>query len=324
MKIFLRRAFCAGCLTLAAVAVHAQGTWPTKPVRLMVPSAAGSAPDIIARIIGDKLTVMWGHSVVVENKPGAGGLIALTSVKMAREDGHGFVFAPAAVYTVSPYVYKSDRVDVVRDFVPVAMIGVGPMMAAVSVTSPAETLADVVAMARKNPGEFVVATPSQYTLPHLAVETLSRTAGVPLRPVPYANSGQSIAAVVSGDAQMLIDGVPAIDPMIKGKRLKPIAVFSEGRLPDRPQLPSANETYPSLVFNGWFGVVALQGTDAKTIERVNRDINSVIAMPDVVAKLQSLAVYPRAMTPTEFGAYWSSERMRWEKVLRDIGAPVAQ
>lgn len=154
---------------------------------------------------------------------------------------------------------------------------------------------------------------------------LARAAGVPLRSVPYSNSGQSISAVVGGDAQMLIDGVPPLDPMIKGNRLKAVAIFSEGRVPNRPQLPAASETYPGLVINGWFGVVAPQGTGAAAIQRVNRDLATVLAMPDVISRFDTFGVYPKTMTPAQFGSYWAAERTRWEKVLRDVGAqPVAQ
>ncbi len=321
-----RRALCAAALAIAAIGSPAQSNdWPTKPVRWMLPAAAGTAPDIMARVIGDKLGAMWRQPVVIENKPGAGGLIGLTGVKTGEKDDHTFVFAPASVYTLTPYLYKSAHVDLVRDFVPVAMIAVGPMMIAVSATSPADSLSDLIAIARRDPDKFVVATTTQYSLPHLATDVLARAAGVPLRSVPYANSGQSIAAVVSGDAQMLIDGIPPIEAMVKGKRLKAVAAFSDGRLPDRQQLPAVAETYPALVINGWFGVVALQGTSAKAIERLNRDIGSVLAMPDVQAKFEAFGVYPKPMSPAQFGSFWSDERKRWEKVLQDLGAqPLVQ
>ena len=324
----LKRCACvAAALLLAASSMiaQAQAGWPAKPVRLIVPSAPGTAPDIMARLLGEKLGRIWNQQVIVEDKPGAGGLIGLAGVKNGDKDDHVFVFAPASVYTLTPYMFKSAIVDIVRDFVPVAMIGVSPMMAAVSVDSPANTLAEVIALAKKDPDKFVVSTTTQYSVPHLAVDMLGRAAGTPLRAIPYSSSGQSIAAVVGGDAQMLIDGVPPIDPMVKGKRLKAIAIFSEARVPNRPALPAAAETYPSLVINGWFGVVALRGTSAAAIERVNRDMATVLAMPDVVERLDALGVYPKTMTPAQFGEYWSGERARWEKVLKDAGAqPVLQ
>ena len=320
-----------GALALAALSLFASGElaqaqeWPTKPVRLMVPGAPGVAPDIMARLLGEKLGKIWNQPVIVENKPGAGGLIGFAAVKNGEKDDHAFVFAPASAYVLTPYMYKSASVDVVKDFVPVAMVGISPMMAAVSVDSPANTLADVLAMAKKDPDKFVVSTTAQFTVPHLAVDMISKAAGVPLRAIPYTSSGQSISSVLGGDAQMLIDGVPPIDPMIKGKRLKAVAIFSESRVANRKDLAAAAETYPSLVINGWFGVVALRGTSAAAIERVNKDLGTVLAMPDVVERLDTLGVYAKTMAPAQFGTYWIDERAKWEKVLKDVGAqPVLQ
>ena len=313
------------CIAVALAALTANAgaqsrPWPTKPVRMVLPSAAGTAPDIIARSVAEKLSIRWGQPVVVDNRPGAGGLIGLTAVKQGAPDSHVFVLAPASVYAMTPFMYKSPNVDLVRDFVPVGLVGVGPMMVAVASDSPAQTLADVVAMARKAPDRFVMATTSQYSLPHLAADLLGKAAGVPLRPVTHTNSGQSISAVIGGDAQALIDGIPPIDAMLKSKRLKAIAVFSERRLESRPDLPTVAETYPALVINGWFGIVAPKGTDPAAIERVNRDLAAVVSLPDVVARFETLGIYARPMSPDQFGAYWNDERIRWEKALVDTGA----
>lgn len=321
-----RHCACLAAALLFSTSVAAQGPgWPVKPVRLIVPAAPGTAPDIMARLIGDKLAKIWNQPVIVEDKPGAGGLIGLAAVKSADKDGHVFAFAPASTYTLTPYMFKSTTVDVVNDFVPVGMVGMSPMMAAVSAQSPANTLAEVLALARKDPEHFVVSTTAQYTVPNLAVDMLSRAAGVPLRAIPYSASGQSISSVVAGDAQMMIDGVPPIDPMIKGGRLKAVAIFSESRLANRPQLEAATETYPGLVINGWFGVVALRGTPAAAIERFNQDLGAVLAQPDIIERLETLGVYVKAMPPAQFGSYLADERTRWEKVLKDVGAqPVLQ
>lgn len=326
MNTFRCKEIAAGFVLAACLAGTAHAaSWPSRPVRLMLPSAAGAAPDIMARLLGDKLSRIWGQPVIVENKPGAGGLVGLAAVKSAERDDHMLVFTPASVLTLTPYMYKSSQVDIVHDFQPVAMVGISPMMAAVSAASPANTLADVLAMARRQPDSFVVSTTFLYSVPNLAVDMLSRAAGVPLRAVPFSSSSQSIAAVVGGDAQMLIDGVPPIEPMIKGGRLKAVAMFSDGRVPKRPDLPAASETYPSLVINGWFAVVAPQGTSRAAIERVNRDLASVLAERDVIDRLDTLGVYPKPMSTDEFGAYWKAERARWEKVLRDVNAqPVQQ
>lgn len=326
MTSFKRRTaltVCASALLACSVAqaqTAAPAAWPTKPVRLWVPSPAGTAPDIVARVLGDKLSKLWGQPVIVENRPGAGGMIGLGAIKSGTQDDHTFAVAAASVLTLSPTMFKSTTVDIVRDFVPVALVAEGPMMIAANASSPANTLADVVAMAKKNPNAFVVTSPFIYSLPHLTGEVLGRAAGVPMRAVPYTNSGAAIAAVMNNDAQIVIDGIPPIDPMIKGGKLKAIAVFSEVRMANRPQLPTVAETYPGMVINGWFGIVAPKGTSDKAIERVNLDVAKVVREPEMTERFDTFGVYAKTLTPVQFGKYWSDDRVRWEKVLLDIGA----
>ena len=177
-------------------------------------------------------------------------MIGLGAIKIGTQDDHAFAFVPASAITLSPYMFESAQVDAVRDFVPVALVAEGPMMMAVSAMWPANSLADVIAVAKKNPDTFVVILPLLYSVPHLAGEVLTRTAGVPIRAVPNSNRGAAIAEVMNNDSQVIIDGIPPTDPMVQGGKLKAIAVFSDGRLPNRPQLATVAETYPGLVING--------------------------------------------------------------------------
>ncbi|WP_342131034.1 Bug family tripartite tricarboxylate transporter substrate binding protein [Hydrogenophaga sp. OTU3427] len=326
-----RRRHTLGLLAAALCAAHGATAWaqspgwPQRAVRVVVPAAAGTAPDIMARLLGERLSRIWSQPVVVDNRPGAGGLVGMAAARNAPRDDHILVFSPASVLTLSPYMYKTTQVDIVKDFTAVALVGISPMVAAVSAGSSATSLADVIRAAKAQPDRFVISTTFQYSVPHLAVDMLSKAAGVPLRAVPYSNSGQSIAAVISGDAQMLIDGVPPIDPMVKGGRLKPVAIFSEERLPNRGQLPTASETYPSLVINGWFGFLAPTGASAQAMARVNSDLNAVVAQPDIVERMDAMGVYPRPLSQAQFADFLAKDRSRWEQVLRDVGAqPVAQ
>jgi tripartite-type tricarboxylate transporter receptor subunit TctC len=323
-----------GACALAALATLAPSAWsqpdkaadwPSKPVRLVVPAAAGTAPDIMARLLGERLSKIWGQPVIIDNKPGAGGVIGMTAIKNAERDSHAFAFVPASVITLTPYMYRPTTVDMARDFTAVGMVAIGPMLAAVRADSPANTLAEVIQEARRNPDKFVVATTFQYSVPHLTAELLSKAAGVPLRAVPFTASGQSISAVMNGDAQLVLDGIPPLEAMVKGGRLKAIAAFSEERLPKRGQLPTVAETYPGLVVNGWFGVLAPTGTQVRAIERFNKDLATVLAQPDVIERLDGFGVYPKPMAPAQFADFWNKERQRWEQVLRDVNAqPVQQ
>lgn len=298
--------------------------WPTKPVRMFVPAAPGTAPDIIGRVLGERLAKIWGQAVVVDNKPGAGGVIGMVAAKNAERDSHTLVFVPASVITLTPYMYRPKNVDIAQDFTAVSMVGMSPMMAAVRADATATTLADVIKEAQRNPDKFVVATTFQYSVPHLTAELLSKAAGVPLRAVPFSASSQSITAVINGDAQLVLDGIPPLESMVTGGRLKPVAVFSEERLPKRAHIPTAAETYPGLVVSGWFGVLAPTGTSPRAMERVHRDLATVLAQADVIERLDGFGVYPKSMSQAQFGAFWTQERLRWEKVLRDVNAQPMQ
>lgn len=299
--------------------------WPTKPVRFILPFPPGTGPDVVARIVGDKLARLWGQSVIIENRPGAGGMIAFNALKSARADEHLFTFVATSSVALSPYMYKSASVDIVRDLVPVAFVGDSPMVLAVRTESPFNSLADIVAQAKRQPDTLIASSPGQFSLPHLTTDLLSKASGTSIRAITYASTGDVVSAVISGDAQFMIDGISALEGFVKGKRLKLLATFGATRLPNQPAVPAVLESYPELVVNGWFGVLAINGTSAQTIERANRDINSVLAMPDVIERLEQLNIFPRSMTPAAFGTILAKERVRWEKALRDVGAqPITQ
>lgn len=294
--------------------------WPSKAVRFVVPAPAGTAPDIMARIVGDKLSRMWGQPVVVDNRPGAGGMVAFSNMKLSGRDDHLFAFVPASAVALAPYMYKSTQVDIVHDLTAVAYVGETPMVLAVKADSPITSFAELVASMRRQPDTLVTAVPLQFSMPHLTNELLSKTAGASLRSVPYPGSSQGASAVVGGDAQVVIDGLPALDGLIQGGRLKGLATFSAKRLQAHPDWAAVAETYPGLVVNGWFGVVALTGLSPAVAQKVNADVGKVIAMPDVVEKMEGMGLFPRAMGVTEFTDFIANERSRWEKVLRDVGA----
>jgi tripartite-type tricarboxylate transporter receptor subunit TctC len=325
-KSVMPRRLALGGLALAALLgagnLWAQSNWPTRTVRFVVPAPAGTAPDVVARIVGERLSRIWGQGVVVENRPGAGGIIGFAAMKNAEKDDHQFGFVPASALTLSPYMFKSASVDIVKDFVPVAFIGDSPMIMAVNANSPFNSFKDLLAEARRAPDTLVAASPVLYSLPHLATIMLEKESATKLRPVPYPGSSQANTAVLGNEAQLVIDGLPALDGLIKGGRLKALATFSEQRLPTQPNWPAVTESYPGFTAIGWFGVVAMNGMSPAIIERVNRDIGSVITVPEVLEKFATFGLFSRPMAAADFGAFVMRERTRWEKVLRDVGAPI--
>lgn len=318
-----------GALALAVGPVAAQGAggtasaWPTRTVRMVVPSPAGTAPDIVARIIGDRLQRIWGQSVVVENRPGAGGVVAFTSLKTSEKDDHQLTFVPASTVTLTPFMYKSVNVNIPRDLTPVAYIGDSPMVLAANENVPWKTFAEFVAAAKKAPDTIIVSSPVEYSVPNLTTDLLARRIGAKLRSIPYAGSAQSTSAAVGGDAQAVIDGMPPLEGMLKGNRLRLLATFSKDRLPNYPDVPAVAETYPDMVINGWFGIFAVTGLNPAIIEKVNKDVSSVIVQPDLAPQFQQLAMFPRPMSVAKFSELVSAERKRWEQALRDVGAKPA-
>ncbi len=297
----------AAASLLAAGNLWAQAAaWPSRSVKFIVPAPAGTAPDIAARLVGERLARIWNQPVVVENRPGAGGIVGFAALKNAEKDDHQFAFVPASSLTLSPYMFKSAAVDIVKDLAPVAFIGDSPMMLAVNANSPFNSFKDLMAEARRAPDTLVIASPILNSLPHLTTIMLEKESGTKLRPVPYPGSSQSNAAVLANEAQIVIDGLPALDGLVKGGRLKALATFSEKRLPSQPNLPAVAETHPGFVVNGWFGVVAMNGKRMPLVILIEK-LNSDASTKDENNYIQSIV------------DYWEKESRRI-KMLQEVAS----
>jgi tripartite-type tricarboxylate transporter receptor subunit TctC len=201
---------------LAAVAAGAGAqTWPAKPVRLVVPFPPGSAPDIIARLMSEKLGAMWSQPIVVDNRPGAGGIVAMAGFVRSPADGYTLMLAPASTVTLTPHLFKDPQFNVDRDLVTIASVGLSPMMIAAHPGAGVNSIGDLVQRAKAEPGKVNVSSPSVNTVPHLTTEMLNRAAGIQLYPVPYNGSVGSATAAVTGDAVVTIDGLPPLVPHVK-------------------------------------------------------------------------------------------------------------
>jgi len=303
---------------LAAASAQAQD-WPTKPVKFIVPAPPGMAPDIVSRLVADKLVAIWGKQIVVENRPGAGGIPAMSAFVRSAPDGYTFALPMATVVTLTPHLFKDPKYNLDTDVTPVATIGTAPMMIAVNPGLGVNNLSELIKLARSQPGKLNFAPPILNSVPHLAGEMLSSAAGIKLYPVAYNGSIASVTATVTGESQVTIDGLPALVPQVKAGKLKAIAVLSLQRLPGYEQVPTVSETYPGMQAIGWFNVLAVANTPPAIIERVNRDINTVIQMPDLVAKLADLGVYPAPGSVKDAADFMKAERHLWAKVAHDVG-----
>ena len=302
----------------AASAATPGAAWPTKPVRLIVPFPVGAAPDVIARLVGDKLSMAWGQAVVVENRAGAGGIPGMSTLVRSPADGYTLGFVPAAVATLTPLLYRQPQFSM-NDVAPIAMVGTSPMMVVVPSTSNVHTLADLVAAGKAQPGKVNFAAAQTHSVPHLTGEVLSRATGMGLFTVPYSGSPAAITALLGGDAAVTIDGLPALMQHVKAGKFRPLAVTSKTRLPGFETIPTVAETVPDFESIGWFGIFAPAGVPAAVVEQVNRDVNKVVQSPEMVARFAELGVYPQAGSPGDLGAYLKDQQAVWRKVVADLG-----
>lgn len=322
-------AACAALLGLAggfAELARAQATsagsgqaWPSKPVRLIVPFPAGAAPDVIARLVADRLGTAWGQAVFVENRPGAGGIPGMAALTRSTADGYTLGFVPAAVITLTPELYKNPQFNIDADLVPVAAIGTSPMMVVVNQSSDIKTLADLVKTSKSQPGKVNFAAAQSNSVPHLTGEMLGRATGAPLFTVPYSGSAAATTALLANEAAVTVDGLPALTQYVKAGKFRALAVTSKERLPGFEAVPAAGETVPGFESIGWFSIYAPTGTPAAVVEQVNRDINKVIQQPDLVARFAELGVYPKPGTPKALGDFVREQRTAWKKVVTDLG-----
>lgn len=302
---------------LCAPAAMAQ-TWPNKPVRMIVPFPAGATPDLIARLVAERLGAVWGQPVVVDNRPGAGGIPGMSALVRAPNDGYTIGFIPAAVLTLTPELYKNPQFNPDTDIVPVASIGTSPMMIVVNQSSDIKTLADLVKASRAQPGKITFAAAQLNSVPHLSGEMLGKAMGAPMMTVPYTGSPQAITALLSNEAVVTIDGMAALIPNVKAGKFRALAVMSKERLPGYESVPVAADTVKGIESIGWFSIYAPAGTPVAVVEQINRDVNKTLVAPELVARFSDLGVYPKTGTPKQLGDFVAEQRALWKKVVADL------
>lgn len=309
----------AACLWLAVVGTSAMAqAWPSKPVRMIVPVGAGSAPDVIARIVGEKLATAWGQGVVVDNRPGAGGIPGMSTLARSAPDGYTIGFVPAAMGTITPLVFKNPQFNPDTDLSPVATVGISPLMLVVPTASGIQSMADLAKHAKAQPGKVNFAAPQLNSLPHLAGEMVSKAGGMGAFTVPYRTPPEAVAAVLAGDATFTVDGVPSLLQHVKSGRLRALGVTSAQRLPGI-DAPAVAETYPGYEAIGWFQIIVPAGTPAAIVERINADVNRITASPEVTARLTDMGVYPRQDSVSAARSFFSEQQRTMKRLVTDLG-----
>ena len=321
IPVFPRRAMLAGVAALIAIGpvpALAQ-TWPSKPLRMIVPAGAGAAPDVVARFLGDRLGAALGQAIVVENRPGAGGIPGMSTLARSANDGYSIGFVPAAMATITPLVYKNPQFNPDTELLPVATVGTSPLLLVTLAGNGIQSLADLARHAKANPGKVNFAAPQPNSLPHLAGEMVSKAGDMGLFTVPYPGPPAAISAVLAGDAMVTADGLPGLVQHIRAGKLRALAVTSARRLPGFEDIPAVAETYPGYEAIGWFQIFVPAGTPAAVVERLNREINKVTQTPEFTTRMADFGVYPRQDNLAGAKEFFTVQQKAMKKLVTDLG-----
>ena len=306
----------SGALLLACSAgALAQEAWPSRPVRMVVPFAPGGSTDVVARMVGQRLSTLWGQPVVIENRAGAGGNVGADAVAKAPGDGYSLLMASGSV-TINPALYKKMPFDTKKDLLPITNVAQGPMLVVVQDGSPHKTLKDLIAAAKARPGAINFASAGVGSQVHLASENFADAAGVDLQHVPYKGEALGYNDLIAGQVQMMVGNFAAASALLGPNRLRALAVTSRQRMPQLPDLPTAHEAgLPNFENIGWFGLFAPADTPAAVIQKVHRDVSQVMAETEIKARLYVQGMSPVVNSTADFTKQIDQELVRWAKVV---------
>ncbi len=318
-----RRAILALALAVTGTTAFSQAAYPTKPIRLVVPFPPGGGTDLIARTVAQKLTDSLKWTIVIDNRPGAGGNIGVDTVAKAAPDGYTLVIGQTSNLAVNPTLYPKLPYDPVKDFAPVVVLSSSPIVIAVATQSPFKTFADVVAAAKKKPKTITLGYSGNGTVAHLSSELAQKTAGIELQHIPYKGAAQAMTDVMSGQVDLYMSSVPTLLGHVRDQKLRALAVTSikrSGELPDTPTL--AESGYKDFDAVTWFGILAPAGTPADVVRTLNTEFNKALRDPTVAAKLRSDGGDVIGGTPEQFSALIKTEIPRWGRIVKDSGATI--
>jgi tripartite-type tricarboxylate transporter receptor subunit TctC len=306
---------------LAALAFAAPATaqdWPTRPVKIMIPFGPGSTPDLVGRLVADRLQQKLGQPFVVEDKPGGSGNIGTDAVAKADPDGYTLMMGSQTTLAVAPHLYRKVTLNPEKDFAGVALTGASPLVLVVNPSFPAHSVADVIAMAKADPGKINFGTGGLGTTPHMTAELFQHDAGIKLVHVAYRGEAGAINDLLAGQIPLMFANLSAVMGNVKGGTLRPLAVTSAKRSPSAPDIPTVAESaLPGFAAETWFGIVAPAGTPDEIRAKLNAAAREALTRDDTRARFAELGMTNGSSSPEELDAYIKSEIAKWSQVIAD-------
>lgn len=314
------RVFVATAIMLASwggIPATAQDRWPTKPVRIVVPFAAGGSTDAIARMVGQKLAVLWGQPVVIENRAGAGGNLGADAVAKSKADGYTLLMASGSI-TINPYIYKSMPFDTKKDLVPITNVASGPMLLVVPERSAVKSVKELIALAKTTPGAVTFGSAGVGSQVHLAAENFANAARIEINHVPYRGEAVAYNDLIAGQIHMMVGNFAAASALLGSGRLRALAVTGKERSQQLPDVPTVSESgVPGFENSGWFGFFAPAGTPQDILSKIQSDTAKVLAESDTKARLYVQGMTPVGNTSAEFAKAMDAEFKLWAAVVKN-------
>ncbi len=314
----------ATCVSLAAPAQGYAQDYPTKPVTFITPAAAGNSPDVVMRVAADRLSQIWKQQIVVINRPGAGGLLALQAAAAAEKDGYTLYMTQASTYTVLPIEQAGKLpVNLETAFAPIGMVGEQPIAVAVNKDVAAKDVAQLIALANATPGGMLFGATNRGGQSHLTGELFRERAKANISFVHAAGATVSLNDVIAGRIPIMFEGLAGLAPGLQDDAMRLLGVASQKRLPNLPDLPAIDETVPGVVSSGWMVLMAPAGIPDHIVKKVNSDLRKVVAIPEVIERLQTLGTYSRDLSPEQTREFMRSEEQLWWPIVRRLNQPGA-
>ncbi len=306
----------------SAIPAHAQETYPAKPVTVIVPQAAGGANDAIARIVTQKLGEIMGQTFLVDNRPGAGGNIGTAQAAKAKPDGYTLMLTTNSAHVINPAIYKNTGFDPIKDFEPVGLVANAGYVLVANSAFPANSVADLIALAKAKPGQISYASAGNGTLNHLIGEMFKHSAGVDMLHVPYKGAGAAATDVAGGQVPVSVQSLPSSLPFLQSGKIKVLGVVNEKRLASLPNTPTIGETIPGFGSTPWYGLLAPSGTPKDIVAKLQAGLAKTLANKDVIDKLAALGCEVLTASPAQFATLIREDLPRWNKIVKDSGARI--